>query len=93
MLFGNSYKRWQEQYREYVSLMTNKFGPVSPLRAWKSRAEWKGWGGLKWCSDSSFQEELNREGCQSGEPDNKNPRKYADMVFEEFTVDQFANLL
>lgn len=82
ILFGNSYKKWQEQYIEYVRLFK-----AVPVQAWKSKAEWKGWGGLKWCRDEDFQEELNREGVQDGEQDNLNPRQYSEMLFEHISLD------
>lgn len=76
MLFGNSYKNWQEQFREYCFT----FKPVEVLSARTSREEWKGWGGLKWCQEAEFQNELNTEGCQEGEI-NPNPRIYENMKF------------
>lgn len=80
MLFGDSYKKWEEQFCEYL----RRFPSLEAVRAWRCKDKWKGWGGLKWCSEESFQEELNREGVQSNEPDNPNPRQYADMKFWEF---------
>ena len=87
MLFGNSYKTWQNQYCEYL----RRYPDETPLQAWKSKAEWKGWGGLKWCLEENFQDELNREECQSNDPDNPNPRKYSDMKFFEFDVDDLPD--
>jgi len=81
MLFGDSYKSWKEQYQEYLRLHKGK---IEPLQFWKSNSKWKGFGGLKWCSEDSFQEELNREDVQQNEPDNPNPRKYSDFKFKEF---------
>ena len=86
MLFGDSYKRWQLQFEEYVRIVKARGFSIIPISAWKSKSEWIGWGGLKWCEESSFQEELNREGVQDGEPDNKNPRKYSDMKFVELSL-------
>lgn len=87
MLFGDSYKRWQEQYTEYVRRVAY-IEKIEPIHAWKSKAAWKGFGGLKWCTAEGFQHELNREDVQDKEPDNPNPRKYADMKFEEMPLDK-----
>lgn len=77
MMFGNSYKNWNEQFRECCSIIKN----IEVLRVETSRDRWIGWGGLKWCNESVFQDELNREGCQQNDPDNPNPRIYANMNF------------
>jgi len=77
MLFGDSYKPWQMQVDEYMFKCAD-----IPSKIEYSRSEWIGWGGLKWCLECNFQQELNREGCQDDEPDNASPRRYADMVFE-----------
>jgi hypothetical protein len=77
MLFGNSYKKWDEQFSEYCRMHK----PISILSAYSSTEDWIGWGGLKWCVPEKFQAELNREGCQSKDPDNPNPRKYEYMRF------------
>lgn len=78
MLFGNSYKRWDIQFREYCWL----FKPIEVLEVETAKDKWKGWGGLKWCNENEFQNELNREGCQSSDLDNPKPRVYANMVFK-----------
>lgn len=91
MLFGNSYKTWQEQFEEYYKrLQRLTDGNVEVIKAWSSKADWKGWGGLKWCEETEFQEELNREGCQHGEPDNVSPRKYSEMVFTDFNIFRYV---
>ena len=77
MMFGNSYKDWDEQFREYCSA----FKPIEVLLVVTSPEKWKGWGGLKWCNENEFQNELNREGCQDKDPDNPNPRIYENMRF------------
>jgi len=77
MLFGNSYKNWDEQFREYCSI----FKPSEVLKVETSPEKWKGWGGLKWCNETEFQQELNREGCQQNHPNNPNPRNYKYMRF------------
>lgn len=83
MLFGDSYKSWKEQFREYIRLYKGK---IQPMRAWKSLSAWKGFGGLKWCASIDFQKELNREGVQDGEPDNPKPRQYSKMRFTEIDI-------
>lgn len=87
MLFGDSYKKWQTQFSEYC----RRFKNLTPVRAWKCKDEWKGWGGLKWCSEDSFQQELNREGVQNNEPDNPNPRQYSEMKFWEFDPEELPD--
>lgn len=90
MLFGNSYKGWEDQFIEFMYRYFNpkheawsyKNVANKVVNAWKSSSPWKGWGGLKWCEEKDFQEELNREGCQSNDPDNPSPRLYKDFVFE-----------
>lgn len=77
MMFGTSYKDWDEQFKEYCSM----FKPIEVLSIVTSSEKWKGWGGLKWCNENEFQNELNREGCQDKDPDNPNPRIYANMKF------------
>lgn len=77
MMFGNSYKDWDEQFREYCSM----FKPTEILSVVTSPEKWKGWGGLKWCNENEFQHELNREGCQDKDSDNPNPRIYENMQF------------
>ena len=87
MLFGNSYKTWQNQYCEYSRRYPNE----TPIKAWKSKSKWKGFGGLKWCLERDFQQELNREECQKDDPDNPNPRQYSEMKFYEFDVDDLPD--
>ncbi|MFA4871337.1 MAG: hypothetical protein WC623_24270 [Pedobacter sp.] len=80
MLFGNSYKNWDEQVKEYIWDNRKTLTGVNFVTV--SNNEWIGWGGLKWCSSENFQQELNREDCQDNEPDNPNPRRYSDMRFD-----------
>ncbi len=90
MLFGDSYKLWHMQYEEFMNeqikwydcstLIHRKIYGIVSVE--KSSDEWIGWGGLKWCGEECFQEQLNREGCQEGEPDNPKPRLYNRMQFE-----------
>jgi hypothetical protein len=56
---------------------------LAPISVETSSDKWIGWGGLKWCPESLFQSQLNREGCQENEPDNPNPRQYSNMVFKK----------
>lgn len=91
VLFGNSYKHWSLQFVEYMGRNfcsrdrgwneEEMLGHVKKVEV--SKSKWKAWGGLKWCSHESFQQELNREGVQQDEPDNPKPRQYSDMKFEE----------
>ena len=77
ILTGNSDKSWEMQFREYC----HNFKPIEIIQVDVSFEKWIGWGGLKWCDENIFQQELNREGCQEDEPDNPNPRKYENMRF------------
>lgn len=77
MLFGNSYKKWYNQFQEYAY----KFWDLEVISIEVSKSKWKEWGGLKWCNENEFQEELNREGVQSNEPNNPFARQYSEMVF------------
>jgi len=93
MLFGNSYKNFLAQVQEFFynsqKWINHMPYPIySILSIESSDAEWKGWGGLKWCLEDEFQKELNREGCQHGEPDNSKPRQYSEMIFSRnYSVD------
>ncbi|MDF9412987.1 spore protein H [Brevibacillus laterosporus] len=84
MLFGNSYKPWYSQYEEYlIDLKRVGMYPVEILNVTVTYSPWIKWGGLKWCTESRFQKQLNREGCQENDPDNSNPRIYADIEFTD----------
>lgn len=76
VMFGDSYKNWESQFREYCYVFKPKVLEVETLSE-----KWIGWGGLKWCVEEEFQKELNREGCQDKDPDNPNPRIYCNMAF------------
>ena len=101
MLFGNSYKKWQDQIFEYIykyfcskekgANLQGMIGHISKVEV--SREKWVGWGGLKWCDHNEFQQELNREGCQTNDKDNPNPRKYGDMIFEEKSISYVENYI
>ena len=101
MLFGDSYKKWHTQMIEYLGICF-----CSKYRGWNyeemsghiikvevSKSKWIGWGGLKWCVHDYFQHKLNREGVQEDEPDNKNPRKYSEMIFIEKPVSYAENYI
>lgn len=77
-LFGNSYKNWDCQFAEFCRI----YNPIKVVSVETSKDEWIGWGGLKWCPATDFQNQLNREKCQYGEPDNPKPRQYSSMKFE-----------
>jgi hypothetical protein len=88
MMFGNSYKNWGEQFREYCFI----FKPIEIIQVETSPEKWIGWGGLKWCNESEFQHELSREGCQQNDQDNPKPRKYHYMKFNRNQiVENIAN--
>lgn len=82
MLFGNSYKPWKMQYDEYVWMCKRNGTPIELVSVETSHSKWIGWGGLKWCPEEKYQQELNREGCQDNEPDNPRPRQYNKMNFK-----------
>ena len=90
MLFGNSYKPWYMQVDEYMHRCAEDL--QEPVKAEYSRSKWIGWGGLKWCPEDRFQYQLNREGCQDGEPDNPYPRGYSQMHFEEVDKKAFTQI-
>lgn len=92
MLFGNSYEPWQMQVEEYMRRLAKFLLNDPPVKVETSNSPWKSWGGLKWCCEENFQHELNREGCQVNEPDNPNPRKYADMTFSEVDTKTFQEV-
>lgn len=79
-MFGDSYKPWHIQLEEWLWLHEDK--EIEALSIETTTEKWIGWGGLKWCSEERFQEQLNREGCQDNEPDNPNPRQYKNMEFK-----------
>lgn len=57
MLFGDSYRTWNSQLEEYCRLYKKR-----PLRLEISKSSWIGYGGLKWCEEKEFQNELDEEG-------------------------------
>jgi len=93
MMFGNSYKSWKDQAREYLDRLSILDPTARPVRASYSKSNWVGWGGLKWCDEDEFQGCLNREGCQSSDPDNPNPRQYLDMKFLPMQIERIEALL
>jgi hypothetical protein len=84
MLFGDSYKPWKMQLDEYLWIAKRNTGKSLEItKVESSKSKWISWGGLKWCPHEKFQKELNREGCQSTDPDNPSPRQYNLMHFTE----------
>lgn len=79
MMFGTSYKKWTMQFDEYCWDYKEQLNEIEKVEV--SNSKWIGWGGLKWCPEERFQHQLNREGCQSSDPDNANPRQYNEMSF------------
>lgn len=77
MMFGNSYENWRDQFREFAV----RYKVKEVLSVYSAPNKWIGWGGLKWCEEKDFQNQLNREGCQQDDPDNPNPRIYSEMCF------------
>lgn len=94
MLTGTSYKEWWEQAVEYIYRNFGdrdhgwRYSDIDDLdiEVEHSRSKWKGWGGLKWCDPSIFQEELNREGVQQNEPDNPKPRQFSSFNFDYYPI-------
>lgn len=82
MMFGNSYKPWEMQCDEYIWMRKRNGSPVELVKVETSHSKWVAWGGLKWCPENRFQEQLNREGCQENDPDNPKPRLYNQMNFK-----------
>lgn len=58
MLFGDSYKSWQDQLAEYMFI--TKLRPYKPYHVHYSKKKWISYGGLKWCCLDNFQEELKK---------------------------------
>lgn len=81
MLFGNSYDTWDEQLQDYLCMLKDRKQIVPIQHVSVSDEKWVAWGGLKWCSEENFQNQLNREGCQMNDDDNPNPRQYDSMRF------------
>ena len=57
MLFGNSYRTWDDQLEEYC-------GMTRQIPEWLtySPQPWVSFGGLKWCAPENFQGQLDKEG-------------------------------
>ena len=59
MLFGNSYRDWDDQLLEFCCMSH----PVRvPLKISGSAFRWVSYGGLTWCYPDKFQEQLDIEG-------------------------------
>ncbi|HFJ9376814.1 spore protein H [Bacillus cereus] len=96
MMFGNSYKPWEMQFEEYLQILRqhNELTSVEQVSVSVSDNAWVSWGGLKWCPEENMQHQFNREGCQSNEEDNPNPRNYNEMQFySDVTVAEKVNKL
>tara|TARA_R110000851_G_C12713886_1_gene527633 strand:- start:88 stop:525 length:438 start_codon:yes stop_codon:yes gene_type:complete len=86
MLFGNSYKHWFTQFEEFINDRIRWWDSNDCIKCdvykitdvSKATDDWKGFGGLKWCDVSSFQDELNEEAKGKGF---KKARHYQDMYF------------
>lgn len=86
MLFGNSYKNWITQFEEYLYQRISWYNAkkimscdiYKIINVQKATDRWIGYGGLKWCSDTTFQESLDYEanGLKW-----KKTRQYKDMTF------------
>lgn len=59
MLFGNSYKSWDCQLKEFCTMGREVQVPTSIVY---SILPWVSYGGLKWCAPENFQEQLDDEG-------------------------------
>jgi len=70
ILFGDSYKKWEVQLREYLYTFKN----TEIMKIESCPDKWIDFGGLKWCSINRFQDELNRENPRS-------PRFFHNMKF------------
>jgi hypothetical protein len=87
MLFGTSYKSYLDQIKDFFyrfqKWIDGKAHPTDEILSIEtSKSKWKAFGGLKWCEEKQFQQELNREGCHySNDPDNPKPRQYSKMNF------------
>ena len=92
VMFGDSYKKWTTQFEEWI---WNQFSN-NVESAWKfcdsdvqgrvvdaaiSKSAWISHGGLKWCNENIFQDELNREGASLSIP----PRQYKDFKFAPYS--------
>jgi hypothetical protein len=75
ILFGDDYKSWQSQLREFCGSAKTK--PKEILRFEKSTGK-LGCFGLKSCPEGEYQNELNKENP-------KNPRQYKHFRFQDFT--------
>lgn len=90
-MFGNSYKHWFMQFQEFIWMFVKWWDTkeimrcdyIKVLDVEYSQSDWIGWGGLKWCKEEVFQDNLNREGCQENDSDNLHPRLYVNMRFKK----------
>lgn len=59
MMFGDSYKTWKQQRREYEGM--TQFKGWKRIKVERSYSPWIGFGGLKWCDWRDFQDALDTE--------------------------------
>jgi hypothetical protein len=78
ILTGDSYKPWYIQLTEYCNTHSKKVFSISVCGL-----AWIGYGGLKWCSEESFQSALIDEG---------QGRIEDDFNFREPTFSDFAKI-
>jgi len=57
MMFGTSYRKWWDQLGEFSRLSKCTIPTIVV-----STAPWIGYGGLKWCLEEEFQNQLDQEG-------------------------------
>ncbi|MGE1125859.1 spore protein H [Bacillus wiedmannii] len=69
------------QFDEYLWLIKQEGQLTDVEQVTVSDEAWISWGGLKWCPEERFQQQLNREGCQETDSDNPNARQYKEMTF------------
>jgi hypothetical protein len=72
MMFGDSYKNWDEQASEYLLMWRERIESVG--KVFVSKSKWVGYGGLKWCREDNFQEQLDTEPVEK-------KRQFSEMEF------------
>ena len=76
MLFGDSYKTWDEQAQEFFHSRIKDIEAAG--HAEFSKSKWIGYGGLKWCGEEYFQAALDEVPDAPG-------RLYSEMIFNRST--------
>ena len=83
MLFGDSYKTWQEQLKEYCYLHKT----FDWEDAWISKQKWIEKGGLKWCSKEDFPKLLQ-------ERENREYKNISfDLVYDDKLIDEINTII